>query len=133
MSTVRDTVSVHNIVWQYELIYCIRKMLLVLYVVMSSYWIGTLLVEGMIYMPMHIFICPCKQTVWSGEMTNLLEQTAWCRECEMRHTVSNFLSMHINSTAVWLWCLYLTIRQRVWVVYKYEQIFNEAKWVDYHS
>ena len=56
-----------------------------------------------------------KQTVWSGENTNLLEQTAWCRDCEMRHTVSHFLIY--CSTAVWWWCLYLTIRQWVWVVY----------------
>ena len=73
-----------------------------------------------------------KQTVWSGENSNLLEQTAWCRDCEMS-TVSHFLIMHINSTVVWLWCLYLTIRQRVWVVYMYEQIFNEARRVDYHA
>ena len=44
----------------------------------------------------------------------LLEQTTWYRVC-----------VKWDSTVVWLWCLYLTIIQQVWVVY--EQIVNETQ------
>ena len=54
----------------------------------------------------------------------LLEQTSWCRDC-VKWDINNFMIVHINSTVVWLWCLYLTIIQQVWVVY--EQIVNEAQ------
>ena len=81
-------------------------------------------IESMIYMHwLH-------QTVWSGEMTIIRAN------CLVQSIINNFMIVHtcINSTVVWLWCLYLTIIQ--WICVVYEQMVNDSmrhSRVDYRS
>ena len=58
-------------------------------------------IESMIYMHW------VHQTVWSGEMTIIRAN------CPVQSIINNLMMVHtcINSTVVWLWCLYLTITQ----------------------
>ena len=68
--------SVQNAVWQYYLIYCIRILLLVLYVVVLNWYF---IIDSMI--DTH----GLHHTAWSGKITIIRANFLLQSQCELRH------------------------------------------------